>query len=262
LLFAVDFTASNGDPKVPDSLHYLDDHENPHLNPYERCISIAGRSLEKLDADQKFQVFGYGARVKNATTGKFSESAQHCIRIAEEADGIDGVLDHYRQFVPSVMLSGPTFFAPIIREATRFARENAGDNSDGTNLKYTILTIITDGNIVDMEDTKDAIIEAESAPISFIFIGVGGERDYSDRPNEDTFAQMRILDGDGQLLTTKSKKQAKRDIVQFVPFEETISKGEDYFAQQLQAELPTQIVEYYEQKQILPQLPVAERMMV
>jgi hypothetical protein len=215
LLFAVDLTASNGDPEVVDTRHHISD-DPTILNPYQRCISIGGRILERFDADKKYQVYGFGAKVKNAKTGKFSDPAKHCLRIAEEADGIDGVLDHYRQFLPKVMLSGPTYFAPIIREATHFALENAGDNSDGTNLKYTILTIITDGNIVDMEDTKAAIVEASKAPLSIIIIGVGSDAVDEEGPSADFFARMRILDGDG-LLLTHNGVEAERDIVQFVP---------------------------------------------
>jgi hypothetical protein len=215
LLFAVDLTGSNGDQEVMGSRHHISD-DPTILNPYQRCISIGGRILERFDADKKYQVYGFGAKVKNAKTGRFSDPTKHCIRIAEEADGIDGVLDHYRQFVPNAMLSGPTFFAPIIREATHFALENAGDNSDGTNLKYTILTIITDGNIVDMEDTKAAIVEASKTPLSIIIIGVGSDGEADDAPSADFFTQMRVLDSDGQLLTHNGVA-AERDIVQFVP---------------------------------------------
>ena len=42
-----------------------------------------------------------------------------------------------------------------------------------TNQKYTILLILTDGEITDLADTKRAIIRASHLPISIIIVGVG-----------------------------------------------------------------------------------------
>ena len=39
--------------------------------------------------------------------------------------------------------------------------------------KYTVLLVITDGMINDMEATKAAIVAASAQPISIIIVGVG-----------------------------------------------------------------------------------------
>ena len=39
---------------------------------------------------------------------------------------------------------------------------------------YFILLILTDGEITDMAETKDAIIKASHLPMSIIIVGVGG----------------------------------------------------------------------------------------
>jgi len=72
--------------------------------------------------------------------------------------------------------------------------------------KYHILTIITDGEISDMENTKRAIINACDTPLSIIIVGVG----------HGNFNSMVELDGDDVKLNCNGK-YAERDIVQFVP---------------------------------------------
>lgn len=73
---------------------------------------------------------------------------------------------------------------------------------------YFTLLIITDGVISDMDETRDAIVQASTLPMSIIIIGVG---------NAD-FAAMEFLDGDASVLRSNTGEEAVRDIVQFVPF--------------------------------------------
>lgn len=74
--------------------------------------------------------------------------------------------------------------------------------------QYFTLLIITDGVISDMDETRDAIVQASKLPMSIIIIGVG---------NAD-FAAMEFLDGDASVLRSNTGEEAVRDIVQFVPF--------------------------------------------
>ena len=53
---------------------------------------------------------------------------------------------------------------------------------------------------------------------------------------------MEKLDGDNGLYASNGKK-AKRDIVQFVPFRE-VQLNPDLLAQELLAELPSQVTQY------------------
>lgn len=61
-----------------------------------------------------------------------------------------------------------------------------------------------------MGNTRQAIVRASSLPMSLIIVGVG-DADFSD---------MNMLDGDDGLLRGPSGEPVKRDIVQFVPFNE------------------------------------------
>jgi hypothetical protein len=53
-------------------------------------------------------------------------------------------------------------------------------------MMYHIFLIITDGEIHDMQETKDLIVQASELPLSIIIIGVGNEQ----------FQMMEELDGD------------------------------------------------------------------
>lgn len=74
--------------------------------------------------------------------------------------------------------------------------------------EYFVLLIITDGVITDMDETRNAIVNASRLPMSIIIVGVG---------NAD-FAAMEFLDGDDGRLRSMAGEAAMRDIVQFVPF--------------------------------------------
>lgn len=77
------------------------------------------------------------------------------------------------------------------------------------NQKYSILLIITDGIINDMEKTIDQIVRGSNQPLSIIIVGVG---------NAD-FSMMDRLDGDDEALYSRRfQKYCESDIVQFVPF--------------------------------------------
>ncbi len=69
-------------------------------------------------------------------------------------------------------------------------------------------------------------------PLSLIIVGVGNAE----------FSNMERLDGDNGLYASNGKK-AQRDIVQFVPFRE-VQLNPDLLAQELLAELPSQVTQY------------------
>ena len=60
--------------------------------------------------------------------------------------------------------------------------------------------ILTDGQIKDMEDTKNCIVEGSKLPLSIVIIGIG---DYD-------FSYMEILDGDEKPMTNSSGEIRKK----------------------------------------------------
>eukprot|EP00598_Pedospumella_elongata_P004135 CAMPEP_0184970918 /NCGR_PEP_ID=MMETSP1098-20130426/3229_1 /TAXON_ID=89044 /ORGANISM="Spumella elongata, Strain CCAP 955/1" /LENGTH=531 /DNA_ID=CAMNT_0027492917 /DNA_START=64 /DNA_END=1659 /DNA_ORIENTATION=- len=234
MIAAIDFTGSNGDPDMPNSLHYMS--PTGAFNPYQSTLSSVGRILDNYDTDKMYPVYGFGAKVRKPD-GSLSE-CQHCFPIyggGLEVHGVDGILQAYKDCVTAVYFSGPTLFGPLIHAATALA---AGANCNQEKQKYTILLIITDGMINDLEATKAAIIEASAQPMSIIIVGVGSA----------DFSGMEALDSDKQLLTAGGKT-AQRDVVQFVAH-----AGLEFsvLAQRVLAEVPDQVLNYMELHHIKP----------
>ncbi|CAM9223467.1 unnamed protein product, partial [Choristocarpus tenellus] len=111
--------------------------------------------------------------------------------------------------------------------------------------KYCVLCIITDGRIHDINETRDAIVEASSLPLSIVVVGVG---------NHD-FTPMRDLDSDNEKLMSLSGKVAVRDVVQFVPFNDfqgRDSTSQHALAKHVLQEIPSQFLSFMKSKNILP----------
>eukprot|EP00599_Poterioochromonas_sp_BG-1_P003567 CAMPEP_0173145834 /NCGR_PEP_ID=MMETSP1105-20130129/8128_1 /TAXON_ID=2985 /ORGANISM="Ochromonas sp., Strain BG-1" /LENGTH=627 /DNA_ID=CAMNT_0014059909 /DNA_START=85 /DNA_END=1968 /DNA_ORIENTATION=- len=224
---SIDVSGSNGNPKLPNSLHYVNLHDDTFKNTYQLCIEAVGRIVIEYDTDKRVPVNGFGGKVKDPITGVYSPVSDCFPFSKEEAVGVEGIMDLYKKTMKNVMLSGPTNLATVIRTATNHAIQAAE-----THLNYTIQLIITDGDINDMSKSIDAIIDASPHPISFIIMGVGS----------GDFTNMHILDGDDALLS-QNGKTAERDIVQFVHFEPGMNPT--ILAQEVLHEIPTQLEEYY-----------------
>ena len=97
-IVGIDFTGSNGDPRLVDSLHYVNPlarlGSNVRMNQYEEAIAAVGSILEPYCTSKEYDVFGFGARVKSAQ-GEFQAYAEHCFPIYggnSKVVGIDGIL--------------------------------------------------------------------------------------------------------------------------------------------------------------------------
>lgn len=233
LIVAIDFTASNGDPVRPGTLHYRDP---ARPNEYEAATRAVGDILANYDSDQRFPAFGFGAKLPPDY-----RAAQHCFSLTGDVnpvcEGVDGILDCYRETLFNVRLSGPTVFAEIVRTAALYASTNVSQAEQ----KYTILLIITDGVVNDMAATKEAIIHASALPLSIVIVGVG-DADFSD---------MNLLDGDDRPLGPGMS----RDIVQFVPYRQ-FRDFPEILASRVLEEVPTQLLDYMKSQRLVPNPPV------
>jgi hypothetical protein len=237
---AIDFTASNGAPSNPSSLHYND--PTGGANQYATAIRAVGEIIQDYDTDKMFPALGFGARVP--PDGRVS----HEFFLNQTADpycaGMEGVLAAYYQALHAVQLYGPTNFSPVINHVARFAKAY---QEDPTN--YFVLLIITDGVITDLDATKNAIIAASGLPLSIIIVGVGSE----------DFSAMDQLDSDDSLLTNGGRT-AERDIVQFVEMQRFVSMrggsgvswNRELLAKEVLAEIPEQIVGHMKRKGFQP----------
>ncbi|XP_064821636.1 copine-9-like isoform X1 [Oncorhynchus masou masou] len=236
---AIDFTASNGNPSQPTSLHYMSPYQ---MNAYAMALKAVGEIIQDYDSDKMFPAYGFGAKLP--PDGKIS----HVFPLNSNSEnpncvGIEGVLEAYFQSLRTVQLYGPTNFAPVINQVARCAE----DVTDGS--QYFVLLMITDGVISDMVQTKEAVVNAAALPMSIIIVGVG--------PAE--FDAMEELDGDEVRVSSKGRI-AERDIVQFVPFRDYIDRQGNQvlsmarLAKDVLAEIPEQLLGFMKTRDIEPRL--------
>ncbi|XP_042632469.1 copine-4 isoform X1 [Cyprinus carpio] len=232
---AIDFTASNGDPRNSCSLHYIHPYQP---NEYLKALIAVGEICQDYDSDKMFPAFGFGAQIPP----DFKVSHDFAVNFDEdnpECAGIQGVVEAYQNCLPKIQLYGPTNIAPIIQKVADSASEEMHTKEA---MEYFILLILTDGVITDMADTREAIVHASHLPMSVIIVGIG---------NAD-FSDMQMLDGDDGILRSPKGEPVLRDIVQFVPFHNFKHASPAALAKSVLAEVPNQVVDYYNGKGIKP----------
>ena len=234
LMVGVDFTISNGPPHEPSSLHF---RRGKSLNEYQHAILKIGSIIENYATNKNFPIWGFGAKVNHVK--------QDCLRLRTSIPGVQGLLEAYENAfeIPGFDLSGPTNFLPLLRAAAKTAQSNQKESKQC----YSVLVIVTDGVIADMEETVDMICRiSASVPLSIIIVGVG----------KADFTRMELLDSDEGILRDSKGQAAERDIVQFVPFRKYAANSDKLSTEVLQ-EIPKQLVGYFQSRNIKPNPPVA-----
>ena len=228
LSIAIDFTGSNFHPSDPKSLHFIGGQEP---NQYERAIYSCGSIMAYYDYDQLFPCYGFGANINGTPAPLFNLNFQQNPNIHL----IPNVIEEYHKALNLVRLWGPTNFAPILKATNDMIR------AENDKLKYNVLMILTDGMIDDVDNTINELVAGSFLPLSVIIIGVG----------KADFSTMNVLDADENPLVDSRGVKAARDLVQFVPFLKYESDPER-LAQEVLAEIPAQIIQFYEQNKLDP----------
>lgn len=231
MMVAIDFTGSNGNPQAPDSLHY----RGKGPTEYAQAIQAVGNIVGAYDADKRFPVYGFGAKIPPNGT------VSHCFPLTFQANpevqGIEGILSAYNDALSKVTLHGPTNFAEFLKVAATIAQDYAAQGGR----QYLILLILTDGEITDMDATVAQIVRASSLPLSIIIVGVG----------KADFSKMDILDADDTPLQSGGVKM-EADIVQFVPFRK-YAQDPSALAREVLREVPGQLTSWMKRRNIIPQ---------
>lgn len=248
---AIDFTASNRAPADPTSLHHDTDWAP---SPYVAALRAVGAVLEAYNRSRRFVALGFGAVLPG------SSRVSHNFVLAGGADphvvGVDGIVAAYRIALAGVTLSGPTHFADSIVHATRLA---AAVPFSATHQEYHVLLLVTDGEVMDMAASQQAISAAADVPLSIIIVGVG----------QGPFGRMQDLDGDAPVGGAPGGAPApayggssgggggsaglapRRDMVQFVPFEQ-YRNSPPALAASVLAELPYQVTDFCAARSVFP----------
>lgn len=233
-LVGIDFTASNKDPEDADSLHFIRPN---YLNQYQKSILGVGEVLEKYNHTGLIPCYGFGAKVNGQPKASHifpltNDYAQPCFKSFKE------LFHGYQSIVNTITFSGPTYFAPLLKEIIQYTKRNFELNP----FNYSIYLLITDGIIQDMPETIDEVVEGSYLPLSIIIIGVG----------DANFDNMVVLDGDDYGLRDSNGRFWMRDIVQFVPFNEY--EGDAIMLrEQVLEEVPDQVTSFYKKMGLKPQ---------
>ncbi|MCP9264040.1 Copine family protein 2 [Dirofilaria immitis] len=213
LIFGIDYTASNkyqGERCFQGrSLHSIDAFKE---NPYQQVIKIMGRILALFATSGFIPAYGFGD-VKTSDWSVFK------LKPEGECKDLDELLQVYDAITPTISLSGPTNFAPLIYEAIEICEKVQN---------YHILVIVADGQVTNEKATRKAIVRACQYPLSIIVVGVG----------DGPWDMMKVFD--------ESLPRRPWDNFHFVEFHEVMQKadsidaGELSFAVQSLLEIPDQ----------------------
>lgn len=158
----IDFTGSNGNPLDPRSLHHI---KEGRLNYYQRAILSLGEILEKYNKQNIIPCYGFGAKIDGGPT-----SFNFPLNLNPQAPFLHNygqLFQAYNSIFQRISLSGPTNFAPLLREINTYTQQNMETNI----MNYTIYIILTDGEITDMEDTIKEIVIGSRLALSIIIVG-------------------------------------------------------------------------------------------
>ena len=240
LITCIDFTQSNGSVNNPMSLHFRSPQK---LNDYQQVVFQIGNILLNYDSDHIVPCYGFGGIPQ--FTDKNSKIVSHFFPLSGDQSKpggykIEGCFQLYQHALDNCKLGGPTFFQPMLTEVIDFSRKQT--QIDPYN--YTILLIITDGMMHDSQNTIKEIIKGCDTSLSIIIVGVG----------DADFSRMEMLDSDHQPLSDNEANQSKRDIVQFVSFNEIKQTGFGNIAEKVLEEVPKQVVEAMELQGLKPRI--------
>jgi len=220
LCVAIDFTSSNGDPRIPGTLHYSRDGMT---NDYEDALQFIGSKVETYSKSKEFPVFGFGA--------KFDGQVRHIFQCGQTptATGIQGVLAAYRSvFQSDVTLSGPTVLLSVLKAAAARANKihKGSPSSEQLKLKYSVILILTDGVVNDLQSTREFVLKCQRLrlPLSVIVVGIGRadftamsewSKKQSDLRGCFTFVEFRTLQFDPEALARKALERLPQEVVDY-----------------------------------------------
>jgi hypothetical protein len=231
LMIGIDCSVANGDKRSAKSLHHS---TGQWLNGYQAGIQKLGSIVEHFARGKHSSMWGFGAKKDGQLMDLQIMDDQLCT--------CKELLISYNKNIANNLMFEPgeyTRLTPLI-EAAMFKTIQCCKIRQC----YTILTVFTAGNIVDLQETVDLICTAaEDAPISVVIIGVG---------NCDFSAIEKLCGGETKSRLKDSRGiPIAREIVSFVSFKQFDGNASEVIFQALK-DIPEQVVTYFVTNGIKP----------
>ncbi|XP_076367442.1 uncharacterized protein LOC143255524 [Tachypleus tridentatus] len=201
LIVGIDFTASNEwqgrNSFRGECLHAL--RGSAIYNPYQKVLSILGKTLQPLLQGFPIPAFGFGdIHTKNVNVFPLKSTGAPCI------DFID-LLHAYNHTAQRIQLSGPTSLAPVVYRSIDIVRQSRA---------FHIILIVTDGRLSEDDSaSKRALVEASRNALSVVAIGVGDGpwhvmEEYDDQLPDRIFDNFQFVSFQEVLKSSKSPDAA------------------------------------------------------
>lgn len=153
------------------------------IDRYQSCMVEFASQILNYDKVKMIELYGFGAiideKYKNQPqipAGIRSNYVNHCFNLNFKEHpgvfGIESLLKTYTECIPRLEMLGPTCLGPVFRNILKSVK-TAYQNSSVP--PYYVELILTDGDIHDLKETIDIIVEASKYPVSFIVIGIGNK---------------------------------------------------------------------------------------
>jgi hypothetical protein len=234
LMVAIDCTLNNGNPSQKDGLHFSSES---WLNDYQAVLFKIGSIFDSYEG-QDFVLWGYGARTPAGHQTFFG--------MGERLKGANDLVKAYdRTFSPKnrnrLIMEKDAQLRLIIQSAM----SRAVNASESNRHCYSTLVILSTGCCSDVEESIEAICQAEDTPLSIVVIGIG---------QGDMTPVKKLAGGDDGRLFHHNGVQVQRQIVQFVSLDDFHGNTRECVSEALQ-EVPEQFVQHFVTSGIDPMPP-------
>eukprot|EP01059_Diplonema_ambulator_P010508 TRINITY_DN20531_c0_g1_i1.p1 TRINITY_DN20531_c0_g1~~TRINITY_DN20531_c0_g1_i1.p1 ORF type:complete len:644 (+),score=69.28 TRINITY_DN20531_c0_g1_i1:122-2053(+) len=203
-------------------LHRVDGEPNMFMK--------AMRAVSEEAGAETVSVYGFGASV-----GPQRRSQRYPVSLGEKADllGADAVEDAYLRCLDLVEPMEPTYLAPVIRDVMLSAYRS----SEGPT-PYQLLIVLTDGDIQDVTETMDAVVDASFLPMSIVIVGMG--------ESKNNFRNVAQLTDPVRLLSRSvaTVKAMKHGVVEFFAFSGYLTRLDEFAREVLRAPLHKDHIDY------------------
>lgn len=246
-IIAIDFSSSNRPVLINNGLHSGDNHTNLYLGAMNSIFD----TLSVFDQNKCVSLYGLCAKIKGVfheyfpitktkeirdKTNPNNNNTERDNKYSSKED-MEDAYDYYRKML---QFWGPTKFSSFLKHV----KEEAINANKRDRNVFTVLTIITDGLIVDLHDIVGTISSMTNDPIFIVFVGIGEEK--SDRG----FLSLKQIDENLSKIkyNSDSKIETNNDIVKFAHFRTENLVEPSSFSKDLFNDIPDEVARFMNQK--------------